>query len=113
MTDANLLETGGELGIVESHPNYVAGFKAGHAAGMKRAASNGADYRDGVNVDALAHALLLMGIAGCGQEEMAARMSHYVNSLTRGVDAYFARWNAEHPNHDPAIPPLDHPTHQG
>jgi hypothetical protein len=31
------LEAGGELGMVESHPNFVAGFKAGHAAGRKRA----------------------------------------------------------------------------
>lgn len=35
--DAREQERGGELGMVESHPNYVAGFKAGHAAGRKRA----------------------------------------------------------------------------
>jgi len=28
---------GGELNMVETHPNYVAGFKAGHAAGKLRA----------------------------------------------------------------------------
>lgn len=30
-----VLPTGGVLGLVETHPSYVAGFKAGHAAGRK------------------------------------------------------------------------------
>ena len=42
-------------------------------------------YREGVNIDRLSSALLFLGIAGCGQEEMAARMSDYVNQMTLGV----------------------------
>lgn len=43
------------------------------------------DYREGVNIKRLADALLFLGIAGCGQEEMAARMSEYINHMTLGV----------------------------
>lgn len=51
-----VLPTGGVLGLVETHPSYVAGFKAGHAAGRKGSESAAPVVREPVidEMDAIA-----------------------------------------------------------
>jgi hypothetical protein len=63
-------------------------------AGQPAEPSPAGDYLDGVNIPELTRALVWLGVATGGQEEMAARLSWYVNQIVSAVLRHRELWSA-------------------
>ena len=63
-------------------------------AGQPAEPSPAGDYLDGVNIPELTRALVWLGVATGGQEEMAARLSWYVNQIVSAVLRHKELWSA-------------------